>query len=56
MTHIQELRAEKLDRQRRRIMHSDQGHLGKYPDPLAPGEPVDPNKLLAGRFLGHERA
>jgi hypothetical protein len=35
-------------------MNCDNGHLGKYPDELAPGDPVDPQKLLSWRFLGHE--
>ena len=49
------LRAEKLARERRHIMNCDNGHLGKYPNALQPGDPVDPRKLLAWRFLGHEQ-
>lgn len=48
------LRNDALARQRRHIMNCDSGHLGKYPDPLEPGDPVDRDKLLAWRFHGHE--
>jgi len=51
---IDKLRAEKLARRRIHIMNCDNGHLGKYPDELASGDPVDSKKLLSWRFLGHE--
>ncbi|MCG8583552.1 MAG: hypothetical protein MI757_02440, partial [Pirellulales bacterium] len=54
-TDIVKLRAEKLARERRHILNCDSGHLGKYPDDLKPGDPVDPEKLLSWRFLGHEK-
>jgi hypothetical protein len=51
---VARLRTVALARQRRHIMNCDSGHLGKYPDALEPGDPIDHNKLLAWRFLGHE--
>lgn len=54
LSEVARLRTKAIALQRRHIMNCDSGHLGKYPDPLKPGDPVDRDKLLAWRFHGHE--